>query len=164
MFLVMLSACSASIDEEKKVAQEAVKNVFTSELDVETNKEMKGYHFYLPKGMVMKESIDNNIVLARGKNIYILFINPQEQSSSEVVYQSSVSPKITYVMDETFTTKGEFGYLLIHEINSEKDVYELTVGIGGVKLTTETNTKHLADNAKEMMEIVKSVENKNLIK
>lgn len=162
LLFVLLSACSSNIEEEKSVAKKAVTNVFASEQIVKTNKNINEIDLYLPRGAKLNDSVENNVVFKKGKHRYILFINPYEKSKSEVVYQSTVNPDVDYVMNETFTSEEDFGYMLAHQVDGKTDVYELTVGIGGIKITTETNTKKLSENAELMMEIVKSVEKDNV--
>lgn len=43
-------------------------------------------------------------------------------------------------------------------------MYEVTVGIGGIKMTTESKEKNISANASKMMRVVKSVQYKNNIR
>jgi len=45
--------------------------------------------------------------------------------------------------------------LLIQKLKD--DLYEVVVGIGGIKMTTETELSGLSKDAKSMMEIVRSI-------
>lgn len=158
MLFVMLSACSASIEEEQSVAKETVSNVFTNESTIKANHENDGIKYFLPDGAVIKKTAENNIVFEKNSKMFILFINPHEGPESEIVYQSSVSPDITYRVNETFQKDNQFGFMLVNDIPENEDLYELTVGVGGVKVTTETDAKHLSDDAELMMEIATTVE------
>lgn len=157
MLFVMLSACSASIEEEQSVAQEAAANTFKTETTVTTNEEVEGIKYHLPKGAVIKKTTENNVVFEKGSKLYILFVNPHEEADSDVVYQASVSSQIDYRVNETFQEDDKFGFMLVNDIEDQKDQYELTVGVGGVKVTTETDAKHISEDAELMMEIALSV-------
>lgn len=49
----------------------------------------------------------------------------------------------------------KLGYLIVEKLDDGMN--EITVGVGGAKLTTETKTSSMADEAKAMMQIVNSV-------
>jgi outer membrane lipoprotein-sorting protein len=154
--LSLLSACSdTSFKDESEGTIKAVKASFNSDKASKSNKKNGQILFYLPMGFQVKNSNPNNIILKNGSRTYILFINPRETSSSKVVYKSSVAKYKKMEVNESFTHKNKFGYLLIHR--SKDDRNELTVGVGGNKITTETETSHMQDEAKIMMNIVNSV-------
>ena len=112
--------------------------------------------FYLPFGMSIKDESPNNVII-KGKNDYILFYNQNEKEDSKIVYQMS-KPEKNLVVDHTFKNKKQFGYLIVSKV--EKDMYEVTVGIGGIKMTTESKEKNISANASKMMRVVKSVQYK----
>ncbi|MBA4537711.1 hypothetical protein H1Z61_11375 [Bacillus aquiflavi] len=153
--ILVLSACSVSVEEQKEITKEAVTEVFKGDIKA-ANKKNDEIEFYMPDGVtIKKEMTKNNIVFEKGLQTFILFYNPNEGSESEVVYQSSVSPNMKYLVNETFKANGKFGFLLINE--TEHNKYELTVGIGGVKVTTETKAGDLVEDAKMMVEMASSV-------
>jgi hypothetical protein len=156
---LILSACSnASIKEEQKKAEERVVELFKGE-HKKPNTESDGLNFYMPTGVSIDQSKKNNIILKRGKKVYILFYNPNEGRSSEVIYQSTLEPTEKYRVNKTFTDQdGRFGYLLIRDI--AEDEYELVVGVGGVKITTQTDADEIAFDAELMIEIASSIEQK----
>jgi hypothetical protein len=151
--VLLLSACSANVKEEQKATQEKVVGAFDSP-SKKAKEKNADIQFYLPFGFEIKEKSENNILLKNGSKTYILFYNPHEGSGSEVVFNATLNAnkfdyKKTYKQDE------KFGYLLIREL--DEDQQELTVGIGGVKMTTETKTKSMKNDAEMMMQIVNSV-------
>lgn len=161
--LLLLTACSANIEDQEKKAHELVKRVLEKEAK-ETNVESKGLLFHLPNGMKMDDSDPHNIIVTEGESTYILFINPQEDRNSKVVYEATLHSADDFRYNETFDGDGQFGYLLIHEIaNQEEVVYEVIVGVGGVKMTTITKAKDVASKAEMMMEVVTSVRFDNKI-
>ncbi len=156
--LLLLTACSnSSIKEEQKAALDTVKETFTQKPKAANNKN-QDIEFYLPFGFELKEETPNNIILKNGSKTYILFYNQHEAPNSKVVYETTLKLG-EYDLNETFTNNDRLGYLLINQL--EKDKNELIVGVGGVKITTETKTKGLSTEAAAMIEIVNSVKMKD---
>jgi hypothetical protein len=82
-------------------------------------------------------------------------VNPKEKPSSKAMYESTVQSVKKPVLNETFKSNNRLGYVIISKVDD--DVFEVTVGIGGVKLTTETKARSVSESAEKMMEIVSSV-------
>lgn len=157
MLLLLLSACSVSIDEELKEARPAVEEAFNSKAK-EANNENEHIQYYLPFGFEIEdESTPNNIILKNGSKTYILFYNQQEEADSEVVYEATIKQK-EYDMNELYQDDQKFGFFLLKEIGDDR--YELTVGIGGVKVTSEVKARNIKSEASTMMTIANSVVNK----
>ncbi|HYK73531.1 MAG TPA: hypothetical protein VEV44_10525, partial [Pseudoneobacillus sp.] len=78
-----------------------------------------------------------------------------ENINSEIVYNSTLNQHEKIDTKKQWKKKEKFSYLLID--NYKKDMNELIVGIGGIKLTSEVKTGSLATEAVQMMEIVQSV-------
>jgi hypothetical protein len=152
----VLSACSGNIKEEQKATNAAVSQAFNSTPKKANNKN-KDIRFNLPFGYEIEQKTANNILLKNGKKKYILFYNQQEGPESQVVYKATLSTKKNVNFKETYKKDKRFGYLLIKDI--DKNLHELTVGIGGVKITTESKTKSMKLEAEAMMDIVNSVKN-----
>ncbi|QVY60722.1 hypothetical protein [Cytobacillus gottheilii] len=151
--ILFISGCSASLNEEESTITEAVKDAFQTSPE-NTNNENEDIAFYLPQGYEIEEETDNNVILNNGNKTYILFYNQNEASDSKVVYDSTINQG-DYEVNETFEKEDGFGFLLIKE--AEEKLNEMTVGIGGVKLTTQVKTSELSETASSMMEIAQSV-------
>lgn len=151
--ILCISGCSASLKEEKNAITEAVKEAFNKSPE-KTNNNNEHIAFYLPEGYEIEEEADNNIVLENGNKTYLLFYNQNEASDSKIVYDSTLNQD-EYEVKETFEKEGSFGFLLIKK--AEEKLNEMTVGIGGVKLTTQAKTADLSEAASSMMEIAQSV-------
>lgn len=154
--VLLLSACSANITEEQNAALGAVKEAF-KHAPKETNKKNNDIEFYLPFGFEVKEETPNNIILKNGSKTYILFYNQHEEPDSKVVYKATVKQN-EYDLNETFTKDGKLAYLLIK--NTDKQMNEMTIGVGGVKISTQSKTSSLSSDATSMFEIVNSVKMK----
>lgn len=156
--VLLLSACnSASFKEESKATINTVKTTFTEKVN-KPNKRSGKIRFYLPSGYNIKEQSLNNIILQNGSDTYILFINPQEASSSEVVYQSTVEQYKKLETNEKFSNReNKVGFLTIKQLK-EDSLNEVTIGVGGAKITTQIKTSDMNADSKTMMQIVNSVE------
>ncbi|MCS0671133.1 hypothetical protein [Cytobacillus firmus] len=155
---ILLSACSASLEEEQTAAKNAAEEAFNLSPE-KTNHEFEDIEYYLPFGYEVEEESPNNIILKNGSKRYILFYNQHEGPDSKVVYDATLKQKDEYEVKETFTKDGHNGFLLINR--GKKDEHELVVGIGGVKLSTQAATRNLSSEAAAMMEIANSVQVKN---
>jgi hypothetical protein len=150
--LVGLLAGCASIEDESKETVAAVEDVFKAQPE-KTNNENGNVSFYMPSTMEIEKKDENNVILQNGNQTFILFVNPNEERTSDVLY-NSVDAK-EFAIDKTYTDKERFGYVKVFEI--EDKLYLVTVGIGGIKMTTETKVSDISESATEMMQIVSSV-------
>jgi hypothetical protein len=150
--LFFLSACSASFSEQKADIKKEVGTTFKSQPE-KTNNSTKDIDYYLPTGVNVEEETPNNVLLKDGSKTYILFYNQHEKADSKVVYDSTVKQQKEWDANDTFSKDGKFGYMLVKEL--KEDHYQLIIGIGGIKLTTETG--NVKEDAEVMMEIANSV-------
>ncbi|MES1044837.1 hypothetical protein FOA22_10090 [Heyndrickxia oleronia] len=153
--MMVISGCSHSLKDENDDAIKNVEEAFNHKSEKITDGS-NNVKFYLPFGMSIKDESPNNVII-KGKNDYILFYNQNEKEDSKIVYQMS-KPEKNLVVDHTIINKKQFGYLIVSKV--EKDMYEVTVGIGGIKMTTESKEKNISANASKMMRVVKSVQYK----
>lgn len=153
--LGLLTACgNASYKEESKATIKTV-NITFHEKAKKPSKKSEKIHFYLPFGYEIDDTTPNNIILKNGSKTYILFVNPQEGPSSEVVYKTTVEQYKKLDTNEKFTDDKMFGYLTIKKLKD--DMNEMTVGVGGAKITTQVKTSSLEEESKAMTQIVHSV-------
>ncbi len=153
--VLFLSACNhASFKEESKAASKVAKTSF-HEKEKKPNKKSGNIHFYLPNSYDLKEESANNIILVNNSITYILFVNPQEDKTSDVVYKSTVEQYKDLEINEKFTDNNKLGFLVIKKLDD--DMNEMTTGIGGTKITTQVETSDLSEAAKVMMQIAASV-------
>ncbi|WP_079510099.1 hypothetical protein [Mesobacillus jeotgali] len=148
----LLSACSASFPEQKAEIKKEVANTLESQPE-KPNNSAKDIEYYLPADYEVEEETPNNVLFKDGSKTYILFYNQHEKEDSKVVYNSTVKQQKKWDANETFSKNGKFGYMLVKQLKEKN--YQLIVGIGGVKLTTET--ENVREDAEAMMEIANSV-------
>ncbi|NYE07657.1 hypothetical protein F4694_004474 [Bacillus niacini] len=155
--MLILSACGKSnFRSESKETISAVKEAL-NEKAKKTNKKSGDINFYLPFGYEIEDESPNNIILKNGSKQYILFNNPQENKMSNVVYKSTVAQNKDLDINEQFKKSGQFGYLIIKKLDD--DMNEMTIGIGGTKITTLIKTSSMKNEAAVMTQMVKSVLN-----
>lgn len=153
--VLVLSACSsASFQEKSKLTIKTVKETF-KENPKKANQKSEKLRFYLPFGYEIKEKSPHNIILKNGSKTFILFNNPQENTSSDVVYKASVAQYKKLETNETFKDQNRLGYIIIEQLDD--DMNEMTIGIGGTKITTQTKTTSMKDEARSMMKILNSI-------
>ena len=155
--ILLLSACGKSnFKTESKETVGAVKEAL-NEKAKDPNKKSGDINFYLPFGYEIKDESANNIILKNGSKQYILFNNPQESKMSDVVYKSTVAQNKELAVNEQFKKSGQFGYLVIKKL--DEDMNEMTIGIGGTKITALIKTSSMKNEAEVMTQMVKSVVN-----
>jgi hypothetical protein len=155
--ILLLSACGkSSFKAESKETIEAVKEAL-NEKAKKPNKKSGDINFYLPFGYEIEDESANNIILKNGSKQYILFNNPQENKVSDVVYKSTVAQNKDLDINEQFKKSDQFGYLIIKKLDD--DMNEMTIGIGGTKITTLIKTSSMKNEAAVMTQMVKSVVN-----
>ena len=153
--VILLVGCS-SLDEETKDGIENATLAFQGKAE-KSNKKLNNIKLFLPSGFSVEDDSDeNNIILSKGKESYLLFINPNELPSSKLYYDLMVADSnLKIIENKTFEQNGRFGFAAIIESSEEK--YELVTSIGGIKLTTISKQQDIAENLKQMMTIVRSI-------
>ncbi|WP_458412182.1 hypothetical protein ACNQFZ_15245 [Schinkia sp. CFF1] len=152
----LLIGCSASKDEAVNQSKKLAETTF-KEKSHESTKTTNGFSYYLPKGYKVKDQTENNVILLKDGQEYILFVNPREAKDSEALYEELKGAKKAEAKDITsFKKDNEFGYISITPAKEKK--YELIVGIGGIKMTTLTTVSDMVGNTEDMMEITNSVQ------
>ncbi|MCD5323904.1 MULTISPECIES: hypothetical protein [Pontibacillus] len=147
---------SGFFKSEEAVIQEAKQAAESSlhENDLPLNTELEHVSMYLPDSMEVLSDSPNNILLESDEKKYILFYNPYEKKTSQTFYKSAKEDE-NVLKVEAFEHKEVFGYMKVAAI--EEDTYELQVGAGGVKMTTETDLSNMEDDAQKMMKVVHSI-------
>ncbi|MCA1057399.1 hypothetical protein LCL96_00530 [Rossellomorea aquimaris] len=157
ILMLILAGCSTTIDQEKEETASAVKGALDS--NESAGEDAGNISFYLPFGAEIEKESPNNIIISKSSDTFILFTNPQEDKDSELLYKMAINDKETLVKHGTFKEDDRLGYYVIKELPDTEE-YELTVGVGGTKVTTQSQVKDLADNAEMMMKMAASVKHK----
>lgn len=150
----LLTGCSGSKDEAISQSKQVAESVFNEPAHKPTET-TNGFSYYLPEGFKVKDEFENNVILIKGKQEYILFVNPHEPLNSDVLFNEIKNAKDEKGTD-TFKDKDRLGYISMSPGADKKN--EVIVGIGGVKTTTMSTTSDMVENVKNMMTIANSVE------
>ncbi len=153
--ITVLSACGKTFDEQASEAIAAAKEAFQLQ-DQQVNDEIHGVSLYKPAGFTIAEKSDaQNIVMKKGDESFLLFINPNEQKDSRLFYDLLMTTEDER-FEEVFTDDGYFGFASVTKQGEDKA--ELIASVGGVKMTTITKIKDIEANLSKMMQIVRSIE------
>jgi hypothetical protein len=153
LITILLASCSSIEDIVIEAENEAKEEFMSSPKGV--NAETSGFTYYVPREMEVENKINHNIILTEGKQTFILFVNTLEKPDSKVLYETSLATDQEFIVNKTIEDNERFGFVQVLQI--EKNKYEVSVGIGGVKLTTETKKRNIAKDTKKMMHIANSV-------
>lgn len=153
--ITLLAACGKSFDERAAEAIAEAKDAFQLN-DQQVNDEVDGVSLYKPAGFTIEEKSDSqNIVMKKGNDTFLLFINPNEKKDSRLFYDLLKNTDDKDRLEETFTDEGYFGFASVDKKGEEQ--VELIASIGGIKMTTMTKDKNIEANMRMMMEIVRSI-------
>ncbi|WP_391116486.1 hypothetical protein [Psychrobacillus sp. L3] len=153
--VILLVGCS-SVEEQAADGIENAKIVFQGDAE-KANEKVGNLKVFLPTGFSIEDASDQtNILLSKGKDSYILFVNPNELPGSQLYYDLMIADtKLKIVEKNRFEQNGRFGFAAI--IQNSEDNFELITSIGGIKLTTISKQHNIASNLENMMQIVKSI-------
>lgn len=153
----LLAGCSATIEERAAEGIEVAGKAFEDKAK-NTNAEIGNASFYKPFGFEIQEGSDEqNIVLEKGGDTYVLFINPNEGKESRLFYDLLYADPSKEILETgTFERHNTFGFAGAAVGAGER--VELVAGSGGRKITTLSEEGEVRKNLKTMMEIVRSVE------
>lgn len=149
---ILLVGCS-SVEEDVNEGVAIIHSTLQSE-PKEANKQLENMDLYYPFYFEVVEELENNVLLTNGSQQFILFYNDQEDSKSRLNYDT-VLGQTEYMYKEEIETDDSFTYILIDQVDEK--LIEVTIGIGGNKITSQMKPRYLLDNAKVMTNIIRSV-------
>ena len=156
VLLLTLAGCGKTVEEQIDTGVASAQTVF-EENPQQTNKTIGKIELYVPAGFTVEESEDlNNLILTKGNESYILFVNYYEKEDSNLHYEllkNDSSKKI--IKEETVEFDGAFGFSAVLEYDKEQ--FELIVSSGGVKMSTLSEDKNIDQKLVDMMTVVRSV-------
>ncbi|MFJ7953154.1 hypothetical protein ACIQZG_16690 [Lysinibacillus sp. NPDC096418] len=157
LLLLGLSGCNQSIDEQVANGLQLSETIFAEKPETHTDT-IGNIQLFLPSKYKIEDSSDKyNILLSKGKQSYILFINDREKPDSKLYYDLLKEDSSKEIIDEkTYEKDNTFAFSAIFKTENEEE-FELVVSSGGVKMTTISKMKDVEDNLHEMTKIVHSV-------
>ncbi|WP_157108291.1 hypothetical protein [Halalkalibacter krulwichiae] len=159
LVIIVLVGCAVSEEEALELGRQAYLDSIGEE-PVEPNYEREDIRIFLPNDFEVQEKIDYNILLRQGDQLYNLFFQPSELSSSSFHFerdQELAGRSIIYEMNELDDT---LSYLII-EKREEDEQYHVITASGGARITTVTSYQNLEQNIQAMTSIVQSYQVEN---
>ncbi|MBB6452153.1 hypothetical protein HNQ94_000574 [Salirhabdus euzebyi] len=150
--IFLLSGCFLSEEKALENAKEEAEKSFMAD-PLETNQKIDDISIYLPEGMEINGSSNNNVFLAKEDQDYLLFYNQFESEDSQHLFEG-IKARPESLLLHSYEDDKRFGYIAVFPHQEEE--YELQVGIGGVKITTITTLDNLEEESSDLMEIVNS--------
>ncbi len=151
---VFIAGCSVTKEQAIDYAKETFEAEVVTE-PKEPNRETELFSYFLPPGLNVKEASENNLILSRGNQIYLVFSNPAEDNFSTVNYEQDHAIEEQAILTETFTSEEAFSYIIVAPY--DKDEYKVIVGIGGEKGTTISNKGNIRSSVETIIDVIKSV-------
>ncbi|MDN4606985.1 hypothetical protein [Sporosarcina highlanderae] len=154
--ITVLSACGKTLEEQAADGIAAAKTAFELN-DKVVNDEVEDISLYKPAGFtISKSSNGQNIIMKKGDETFLLFINPNEKKDSRLFYDLMERNDQSVHFEKVFTDDGYFSFASV--LKKGEDQVELITSVGGIKMTTITKKKNIESNMAHMMEIVRSIE------
>lgn len=154
--LILLAGCGKSEEEIITEAYERAKEVFLDDSEINYTYESNTVSLYLPDYLTVIEEDANNLILRRQDLTYIIFINDFELPNSVTLYNLAEIDE--YLLFESFEKDDQFGFIrILQEPIEDNELYEIQVGIGGVKITANIPLERILTEATELMKVAKSI-------
>lgn len=156
--LLLLSLFITGCNVTKEEAIEKAKVTFETGNSVqakEPNQETDLFRYYLPASLKIENITENNLILSKSDQLFLIFSNPAEDASSTVNFEQDKLVVEDPLLLETFENEGVFSYIIITPL--EEDDYKVIVGIGGEKGSTITDIANIEKSIEIIIEVIKSI-------
>ncbi|WP_047981553.1 hypothetical protein [Ornithinibacillus contaminans] len=156
LFIIVISVISYKSDDTIiQQAEETARDTFFHE-DVPTeNYQGEFFSFYLPANMEVEEVDANNAILQSGDQTFLVFYNTLEDRNSTLNYNAAQNDEA--VLLESFSDEEKFGYIRLLPSDENHDVYEIQIGVGGVKITTFSQKSEIIVETENLMKTALSL-------
>ncbi|SEO83994.1 hypothetical protein SAMN04488134_11414 [Amphibacillus marinus] len=149
----ILSGCGLTEEEALQEIEETVVTTFETNYE-EPNQTFNSFAMFLPEQFTVVEESESNLIIEGNNQMFILFYNTLEDQTSDFFYLSAEATD-TYTLLESYETDEQFSYV---SVTGADEDYELQVGVGGVRITTQTDLKKLEANFTDMVTMLNSIE------
>ncbi|HWL13920.1 MAG TPA: hypothetical protein VNQ57_13075 [Ureibacillus sp.] len=156
LLLLTLTGCGKTVEEQIDTGVASAQTVF-EENPQQPNETIGKIELYVPTGYAIEKSDDiNNLIINKGNESYLLFVNYYEKEDSNLHYELLKNdPSKKIIKEETVEVDGAFGFSAVVEYDEKQ--FELIVSSGGVKISTISEDKNIDEKLVDMMTIVRSV-------
>ncbi|RHW33241.1 hypothetical protein D1B33_15985 [Lysinibacillus yapensis] len=157
VLLFALAGCGKTVEEQIDTGVASAQTVF-EETPQHPNQTIGKIKLYVPSGFAVEETEDlNNLILKKGNESYLLFVNYYEMEDSNLHYKLlKNNPSSKIIKEQTVEFDGAFGFTAVTEYDEEQ--FELIVSSGGVKMSTISEDQNIDEKLVDMMTIVRSVD------
>jgi hypothetical protein len=152
--IVLTTGCSVTKEQAIASAKEAFEMAVSVE-PREPNEETDLFSYYLPTALSIEEVAENNLILSKGNQLFLIFSNPAEDKLSKVNFEQDSLIENQAMLIETKEQETAFSYMIVSHFKD--DDYKVIVGMGGEKGTTITDLANLKDSVNTLLEIIHSV-------
>ncbi|PXW88180.1 hypothetical protein DES38_11443 [Streptohalobacillus salinus] len=150
--LVLLSACGVSEEEVAEVLESRTDEMFEAEKPA-PNQSFASFEIYLPDNFEVQEEAESNLILESDNQMYLMFYNTLEDQMSDFFYRS-IEESDQYTFLKSYQDDQRFGYVKVALV---EELYEVQVGIGGIRMTTHTELDQVETEVEQMITIIDSV-------
>lgn len=156
IFLVFLAltGCSVSKEQAIQLAKDSFEAGILSEAK-EPNEESGLFRYYLPSSLSIEEVKENNLILSKGEQLFLIFSNPAENQSSRVNFEQDKLIEEDAILIEMKEVEGTFSYIVVSPFKDGD--YKVIVGNGGEKGTTITSIANFKESVEILLEIIQSI-------
>jgi hypothetical protein len=156
VLILTLAGCSKTVEEQIDTGVASAQTVF-EETPQQSNQTIGKIELYVPPGFTVEETEDlNNLILTKGNESYLLFVNYYEKEDSNLHYKLlKHNPSSKIIKEQTVEFDGAFGFTAVTEYDEEQ--FELIASSGGVKISTISKDDKIDEKLVDMMTIVRSV-------
>ncbi|RXI98596.1 hypothetical protein DS745_19970 [Anaerobacillus alkaliphilus] len=154
LVIVLITGCSVSKEQAIELAKASFE-VGVSEEAKEQNQTTDLFSYYLPADLQVEEITENNLILSKGDQLFLIFSNPAEGSLSQVNFEQDKLVEEKAILIEKQEIDGLFSYIIVSPFEDGK--YKVIVGIGGEKGTTVTEIGDFKNSVDTLLDIIKSI-------
>ncbi len=155
LVFILITGCSVSKEEAIEMAKDTFEVGVLTEAK-EQNQTTDLFSYYLPTELHVEEAAENNLILTKGDQLFLIFSNPAENSLSKVNYEQDKLMEDKAILIETKEVNGSFSYIIVSPFEDGK--YKVIVGIGGEKGTTVTKVADFKTSVETLLDIIKSIQ------
>lgn len=154
--MMLFSGCTKSEKATIQDTKDKVQSIF-NEKKILPNEKLADFSFYLPQNLKLIEKGKNNVLIKYGNQLFILFVNPHENSQSELNYKDEMQNQDQNSILQKINVKDSFTYVFLKKGKKDKKTYQLIVSSGGNKMTTVTTINNMVQSAELMSKMIHSV-------
>lgn len=154
LFVLMLLLVGCGPSEKDVIEQlDEQARIGFNQSPTEPNQELLPFSIYLPEGYKVESDDETNVVFRQTDQLYLLFHNPFENQQSTTYFEALKDFEDTLFL-QAYEGDDYFGYVYLRSLESD---YELQVGMGGTRITTQTGLDQIEGEVTQLITILTSI-------